>query len=209
MKRRLVALLAICLLLAGGVRADHHIGTAGAPPAQPGAVPGTVEPPPPGSGSGQKALTWAAPAGWQAQVPSSSMRKAQYRISGDAGAAECVVFYFGPGQGGDAMANAERWAAQFTLADGRPGKEGMQVEKRTVGDIEVLLVSVSGTHQGGFRMQAQPQPPKPDQMLLAAVAKGPDANWFFKLLGPKATVEAQRSAFDALIASLKPGSPQP
>ena len=30
------------------------------------------------------------------------MRRAQYRISGSGGDAECVVFYFGPGQGGDA-----------------------------------------------------------------------------------------------------------
>ena len=209
MKHRLVVLLAFCLLLANGVRADHHTGTAGVPPSQPSANPGFVEPPPPGSGSGQTALTWTVPLGWQAEVPGNSMRKAQYRIAGDAGDAECVVFYFGPGQGGDALANAQRWANQFTLADGRPGKEGMQVAKRTVGGIEVLLVSVSGTHQGGFRMQAKQEPPKPNQMLLGAVAKGPDANWFFKLTGPKATVEAQQSAFDALVTSLKRGAAQP
>jgi hypothetical protein len=137
------------------------------------------------------------------------MRKAQYRVTGDAGDAECIVFYFGPGQGGSALSNAQRWAQQFTLADGRPGKEGMQIENRTVGDIEVLVVSVSGTHQGGFRMQSTPEPPKAKQMLLGAVAKGPDANWFFKLTGPRATVEAQRSAFDALIASLMLGADGP
>jgi hypothetical protein len=81
----------------------------------------------------------------------------------------------------------------------------MQVDNRMVGDIVVLLVAVSGEHQGGFRTQSQPPPPKPNQMLLGAIAKGPDANWFFKLTGPKATVEAQRSAFDALISSLKRG----
>jgi hypothetical protein len=169
------------------------------------AMQGSVDPPPPGSGTGEAALSWTAPSGWLAEAPSNSMRKAQYRVPGDAGDAECVVYYFGPGQGGDAISNAQRWAEQFTLADGRPGREGMQVDNRMVGDIVVLLVAVSGEHQGGFRTQSQPPPPKPNQMLLGAVAKGPDANWFFKLTGPKATVEAQRSAFDALISSLKRG----
>lgn len=208
MRLRLVTPLILMLLLANGAWANHHEGTAGAKPAQPIAIPGTVEPPPPGSGSGGTALRWTTPPGWLAEAPSNSMRKAQYRVTGDAGDAECIVFYFGPGQGGSALSNAQRWAEQFTLADGRPGKEGMQIENRTVGDIEVLVVAVSGNHQGGFRMQS-PELPKPNQMLLGAVAKGPDANWFFKLTGPAATVEAQRPAFDALVASLKPGEGLP
>ena len=209
MRLRLVTTLVLCLLLANGAWADHHNATAGAPSPQPIVLQGAVEPPPPGSGTGVTALSWTIPPGWLAEAPSNSMRKAQYRVVGDAGDAECIVFYFGPGQGGDAMSNAQRWAEQFTLSDGRPGKQGMQVENRTVGDIEVLVVSVSGTHQGGFRMQSPPEAPKPNQMLLGAVAKGPDANWFFKLTGPAATVEAQRSAFDALVASLKRGPDGP
>ena len=209
MRLRLVTTLTLCLLVAHGAEADHHNATAGAPPPQPIVIQGAVEPPPPGSGTGGAALSWTAPSGWLAEAPSNSMRKAQYRVTGDAGDAECIVFYFGPGQGGDAMSNARRWAGQFTLSDGRPGKEGLQAENRMVGDIEVLVVSVSGTHQGGFRMQSPQEPPKANQMLLGAVAKGPDANWFFKLTGPKATVEAQRSAFDALVASLKRGAGGP
>ena len=33
------------------------------------------------------------------------------------GEAECVVFYFGAGQYGDALANAERWAGQLAPPD--------------------------------------------------------------------------------------------
>jgi hypothetical protein len=91
-----------------------------------------------------------------------------------------------------------------------PGEAGdAEVENRKVGDIDVLTVAVSGTYQGGFRMQEPKEPPKPNQMLLGAVATGPDANWFFKLTGPKATVAEQRSAFDDLIGSLKPGANHP
>jgi len=46
----------------------------------------------------------------------------------------------------------------------------------------------------------------PGYMLLGAIAEGPDANWFFKLTGPEATVEAQRAGFEALLKSLRKGS---
>ncbi len=44
-----------------------------------------------------------------------------------------------------------------------------------------------------------------DYMLLGAIARGPDANWFFKLTGPRATVAGQREAFRGMIESLKTG----
>jgi hypothetical protein len=39
--------------------------------------------------------------------------------------------------------------------------------------------------------------------VLAAVVEAPDGNYFFKMLGPVAAVEAQKGAFGALIASIK------
>jgi hypothetical protein len=207
MERLVFTILALGLLCAAACRADQNTGTGGAAPSPPSAPPSAseplIEPPPADAGTGSTALSWATPAGWVAETPSSRMRKAQYRISGEAGDAECVVFYFGPGEGGDAMENAQRWAAQFTLADGRPGSEGVKIDNRKVGDIDVLTVEVAGTYQGGFRMQKLP--PKPNQLLLGAIAKGPDANWFFKLTGPAATVEGQRAAFESLVASFKQG----
>jgi hypothetical protein len=218
MRSLYVTTLAFCVLLASACQAEQNTGAGGAPPppappsaerpAPPSAQP-TIAPPPPGAGTGATGLTWTVPAGWASEVPSTSMRKAQYRVPGSAGDAECIVFYFGPGQGGGAMANAQRWATQFTLDDGRPGDAGMTTESRKVGGMEVLVVAVSGTYQGGFRMQAQQPAPEPNQMLLAAIAEGPDANWFFKLTGPRATVEEQRAAFDELVASFTPGASPP
>jgi hypothetical protein len=66
-----------------------------------------------GSGTVSTSLAWDTPEAWIEETPSSGMRRAQYRVTGEAGDGECVVFYFGPGQGGDAQANAERWAGQF------------------------------------------------------------------------------------------------
>lgn len=211
MERMLAATLALCLLLlAGACREGEDPAAFGTTPGQmvspPGQAPPVVAPPPPGSGVGATGLTWTAPADWVAEAPSSRMRKAQYRVPGQAGEAECVVFYFGPGQGGDPATNAERWARQFTLADGSPGTAGMKVDSRKVGEIDVLTVEVAGTYQGGFGMGSQQEPPKPGHMLLGAIAEGPDANWFFKLTGPEATVAGERAAFEDLVGSIERGS---
>jgi hypothetical protein len=211
MERMLAAMLALCiLLLAGACREEEDTAPFGTTPGQtvtpPSQARPVVAPPPPGSGVGATGLTWSAPADWVVEAPDTRMRKAQYRVPGEAGDAECVVFYFGPGQGGDPSANAQRWARQFTLADGSPGTAGMKVDSRKVGGIDVLTVEVAGTYEGGFGMGSQQEAPKPGQMLLGAIAQGPDANWFFKLTGPEATVAGERAAFDELVGSLKRGS---
>src|SRR5262249_47963631 len=109
------------------------IDAAGQPPAGLPAVPE-------GAGTGDAALAWTVPAAWIAEKPSSSMRRAQYRVPGKAGDGECVVFYFGPGQGGDPKSNAARWAEQFTLADGKPADGAMKTSTIEVGGLSVFLV---------------------------------------------------------------------
>jgi hypothetical protein len=142
------------------------------------------------------------PRGWTQEVPSSSLRRAQYRIPGPGGPAECAVFYFGPGQGGDARANAARWAGQFHRPDGGAVGDALKTREIKVGDIPVVLVEVTGTYVGGMGNAAS-GPGQPNYMLLGAIAQGPDANWFFRATGPRATLEAQRAAFEALIQSIR------
>lgn len=147
-------------------------------------------------------LVWQAPESWREETPTSPMRRAQYRVPGPDGDGQLVVFYFGTGQGGDAMANARRWADQFRQEDGRASSEVMTTRQRTVGEMPVLIVEVEGTYTGG--MSGAPE--LPGAMLLGAIARGPDANWFFKLTGPRATIESQRQAFDAFVGSLRSAS---
>jgi hypothetical protein len=199
----LAVLLAVLTALLGGPGSGHGqtrpmppghppISDPGGPRAAPGA-------PPSGGADG---LTWKPPAAWAEETPTSSMRRAQYRIPGPGGPGELAVFYFGPGQGGDAKANAARWASQFHRADGGPVGDAAKIREVKVGDIPVTLVEVAGTYVGG--MGSGPSgSEKPNYMLLGAIAQGPDANWFFRATGPRATLEAQRTAFDDLIRSIK------
>ncbi len=175
-----------------------------APVAQPPS-PMTVAPIPADTGIGKTALKWTPPSSWISETPSSSMRRAQYRASGSEGDAECVVFYFGPGQGGDAKANVVRWAEQFTQPDGRPSQEVLETREIEVNGVRVLMSEVTGIYSGGMAMAGQ-RKTLPGYMLLGAVAAGPDANWFFKFTGPQATVEAERAAFEAMIGSLQAGN---
>jgi hypothetical protein len=165
-----------------------------------------LAPPAPGTGTGSAGLAWTAPNGWESQVPSSAMRRAQYRVPGPGGDGECVVFYFGPGEGGDPKSNALRWASQFQPAGGLSPEQALKTGDLKVGDIPIMTVEVAGTYLGGGAMMGGPSEPRPDYMLLGAVAEGPDANWFFKFTGPAKTVEAQRAAFGELVKSLRKGA---
>jgi hypothetical protein len=112
------------------------------------------------------------------------------------------VFYFGPGQGGDAKANAARWASQFRRPDGSSVGDGYRTQETKVGELTVVLVEVTGTYVGG--MGGGPiGPERPKYMLLGAIAEGPGAKWFFRATGPQATLESQRVAFNRMIRSLK------
>lgn len=175
---------------------------AGHPPLD--AAPPAIPPVNPNLGQGAAALAWTAPEGWVSEPPTNSMRRAQYRVPGPGGPGECVVFYFGPGQGGDPMSNAERWASQFVGADGQPQAGKAKTRELAVGPSKVLIVETTGTYMAGS-MMGGPGEARPGYALLGAVAPGPDANWFFKFTGPEATVQAQTAAFEAMLRGLKSG----
>jgi hypothetical protein len=131
------------------------------------------------------------------------MRVTQYVVNGPAGPGECVVFYFGPNQGGDSMANAQRWAGQFSQPDGRSSVELMTMTEIEGARVPVRVVEVTGTYEGGMTMSQQPFEAKTGYMLLGGIADGPDAPWFFKFTGPEETVRAQKDAFLGMMTSIR------
>jgi hypothetical protein len=213
-RQGILVLVAVCLLAGcGAPPAEQAEGMAGDEAAAAGegartlAIPGQDLPPghPPLDASAPAGgLVWDLPEGWEVQEPATRMRIAQYRVPGPAGDAECIVFYFGAGQGGDPLANARRWAGQFTLPDGRPAEETMKIEELASTSVPTRIVEVKGTYDGGMTMTAAPAEKKDGYMLLGGIAEGPDAPWFFKLTGPEETVSGQREAFVGLMRSIRP-----
>jgi hypothetical protein len=151
-------------------------------------------------------LAWTVPKEWIEETPKSGMRKAQYRLpaaAGDKEDGECVVYYFGAGQGGDVKANLDRWAAQFRGW----GTASPKFSETTAGGFTISRAEVHGTYTPSpMSMGGGPDPePRPGSMLLGAIVPGPDANWFFKCTGPEKTMEAHRARFDALLGTVHGG----
>lgn len=141
-------------------------------------------------------LKWTAPKGWVSKGE-APMRAAQYTV----GEAECVVYFFGPGQGGTVEANIARWTSQFAGTDGKPAPA--RVTKTTVHSLPVTRMDISGTYtaSGGAAMTSQT--PKTGNRMLAAIVEGPGGNLFIKFSGPVQSVTSQAAAFDALLASFQ------
>jgi len=148
-------------------------------------------------------VAWTVPKEWVEETPKSGMRKAQYRlpaVPGDKEDGECVVYYFGAGQGGDVKSNLDRWASQF----GGRGSTPPKFTEMKAGALTISRAEAKGTYTGSpMSMGGGPEPqPKPNSMLLGAIVPGPESNWFFKCTGPEKTLEANRARFDALLASI-------
>ena len=149
-------------------------------------------------------IRWAAPASWKTEGP-RPMRAATYSITpaaGDQGIAECVVNYFGPGQGGGIDANVERWKGQVLGADGKPASA--KVDKRTVRGVPITIIDASGTYTGMGGPMSGGSKPVAGYRLIGAIAEGPGGNVFFKLTGPAKTIAAEQKNFDQLLASIQP-----
>jgi hypothetical protein len=155
----------------------------------------------PSSGAG---LAWEVPKGWESAPVPSPMRLATYRLPsapGDPERPELGVFYFGSGQGGSVDANVARWLAQF---EAEKGTKREAPEKLTVHGVAVTVVKVEGTYASG--MPGGPTTPRSGWALLGAIAEGPEGAVFFKLTGPRKSVEKARAGFDALVVSLRKAS---
>ena len=152
-------------------------------------------------------LRFAHPSEWTRVPAPSDMRAAQFRVpkaAGDADDAEAVLFFFGKGQGGGATDNLERWYRQMTQPDGKPSKDAGVVTIKTVNGLKITILDLPGTYQPmSAAGNAGDATPKPGYRLLAAVVEGDSGPWFFRLVGPDATVKAAKPAFEALLGSVE------
>lgn len=147
------------------------------------------------------AVTFKVPAKWEAQQPSSSMRQAQLSAPGSAGAAELIVFFFGAQGAGTAQANIDRWIGQFANPDGSAVSDAKQTSSKVAG-FDVTKVEVVGQYAGAMSAAGQQQDPKSGQRLIGAIVNTEGGPYYFKFIGPSATVTEHGAAFDELIASI-------
>lgn len=147
-------------------------------------------------------LKWTPPSGWKSSG-TTSMRAATYPVtpvSGDREGAECVVYFFGAGQGGGVQANIERWEGQFKAPGGKPAPA--KVNKISIHGLPVTTIDVSGAYTGmGGPTSAAPT--VNDYRLLGAIIEGPSGNVFIKFTGPSKTMAANQPKFQQLLDSFE------
>jgi hypothetical protein len=139
-------------------------------------------------------LHWTAPAGWKSEAP-RPMRAATYTVAD----AECVVYFFGQGQGGGVQANIDRWKGQFSQPNGQP--VAAKTGKRTVHGLPVTTIELAGTYAGMAGPMGGAAAPKPDYRMLGAIVENPGGNLFVKFTGPVKTIAANQTKFDQLLGS--------
>jgi hypothetical protein len=145
-----------------------------------------------------------APADWTAKPVTSRMRAADFDLPGKPGAeAELIVFYFGTGGAGSIDDNVNRWLDQFQQPDGKPSRDAAKIEKTKFAGQDATYVSVTGRYVSQGMPGGGGPVDKPDQALLAAIVGSPSGPYYFKLVGAKATVDANAKAFRAMLESLK------
>jgi len=151
-------------------------------------------------------ISYSVPEDWQSEKPKSSMRKAQYKIPGNAGGgdAEMAVFVF-PGTGGSVQANIDRWISQFKQPDGSDSKEKTKLINLTVNNMPVTKMYVTGTYlkSSSQMMMGGPKEEISEYAMLAAIVETGKDPWFFKMTGPQKTIDHWQPDFDKFVNSIK------
>jgi hypothetical protein len=115
------------------------------------------------------------------------MRKATLVV---AEGVELAVTAF-PGDVGGELANVNRWRGQLQVAPITEAELPAAVTRIAVGGLQITVVDILGG-----------PPDKPVRMLGAMVPSG-GATWFFKLVGPDATVAMAKPAFLDFLQTLR------
>lgn len=135
---------------------------------------------------------------WAALPARPPMRQAQFSIGSGEESAEVVVFHFGAGQGGSVDDNLVRWARLVRDENDEPTMP--TISEFESGALRITLAEYAGTYLSG--MPGGEQTPREGWVLLAAIIEnGPNGTIFPRLVGPAATVTAQREAFIAFLQS--------
>ncbi len=204
----LPAILALGCLVAGcggGAGAEKSGAKSGTPAASAGASSAQSAPASASGGAITAAgLRFAPPAAWVAEKPSSSMRIAQLRIpSGKSGVEDglVTVFHFGPGGGGGVDANLKRWAGQFKQEDGSDPMSHAKTAKLESSGFQITTIELDGRYVTGPMSMETRQYDEPGWALIGGIVEGNGGPWFFKGVGPKEVVTANRAAFLEMLKS--------
>jgi hypothetical protein len=139
------------------------------------------------------------PASWVWTKPSMQFRTLQYAVAGEGDstkAADLIISVFMGDDGGPLDANITRWKGQFRVGDAAPEAK---LSDKQIGPMKVTFVEL----EGDYMAMGAPAPRK-DFSQIGAITEATGRKVFFRLIGPKETVEANRADFMKMIDGLMP-----
>jgi gluconolactonase len=151
---------------------------------------------------GEGKLMLTAPANWVEKKPAINFIEAEYSIppaQGDENPGRLTAM----GAGGSVEDNIKRWADQFA---GEGGAARPKLDKVSTGGAEIQLVDLAGTYKdspGGPFAGGKTIMRNNYRMLGAIIQTKDKGNYFLKLYGPKATIDANEKPFHDMVKSLK------
>ena len=94
-------------------------------------------------------------------------------------------------------ANLARWTGQVVPGEG----ESPRRETFDQGDLKVTSIELGGTLKAS-QIGSFPTTDMPNYRLFAAVVEGQGGPWFFRAVGPDATMQEQRGNFNGMLRSV-------
>jgi hypothetical protein len=155
----------------------------------------------PGTTGSTAGIEWTVPKGWGKGVE-KPMRAATYTVGSGDELAECAVFFFGTGQGGDVEANISRWISQVKQPDGSESNAKATRAEIKSACCTITTVEVAGTYMASTGPMMQTTAEKPGYVLLGGIVPGPQGNVFFKLTGPQDMVGKIKEEFLGMLRSV-------
>ncbi len=144
--------------------------------------------------AGGPGFTFQLPEGWSQKPPSSMVIMALQAGSPPDQVADVSVSAF-PGDVGGQLANLNRWRRQVGLGPVDPAAAPDFITDLDVSGIaswQVDLTGPEGMGQDGTAVR----------MIVTAVPNA-GQTWFFKLMGPEASVGAQKDKYEAFLQTVK------
>lgn len=153
---------------------------------------------------GAQHLVYQTPDSWVKEIPSSRMRRAQYKLPGQNGAgdAEMAVFVF-PGSGGAVSANIDRWIGQFRQPDGSSSSDKAVVDEKVINGLKMTTVSLTGTYLKSASMMSGDVEELKNYELMAVIVETETDPWFFKVTGPEETINYWKDSFNDFLLTIK------
>ncbi|MBU0639284.1 MAG: hypothetical protein KKB50_10505 [Planctomycetes bacterium] len=152
-------------------------------------------------------LSYDVPETWKAEVPNTAMRQAQYLLppaAGDTTDAHLALLYLGPRGGAGIEVTVQMWLSQFSTETGDPiGPEELERESFQVNDLDVTVIAISGYHTSSTMAGGTGERSATKHRLLGAIVSGPGGPWFFRAVGPTASIAAARDDFMLMLRSVR------